>query len=476
VFVHAIAQGEIMTQTQLPTEAMIPWTSTAALGAGVAAPSGELLAQAVEPFEVQAGDVRGEEEHIDWVQTEEDLRRLMTAAVSAEFNIGAVSGGATTRLEKSLEVSERSLTILCTATINWREDALVARRPSLTQEAVNVLHDNPAKFRSAYGDYFIAGYTKKASLSVFARLHATDRESLLKVAAEAAAKMRGVAVQGEVEIAGGLEEYARTNNCTITVDVYKDGVRGPAVGVPTEPEACVGLELKDVPSHVTDFFARAVGAKAEAILMHYHRVEPTIPTEIDLDPQVFLEAQALYGRLVFAKVLAKQLPVHYIQPLSDRLDSLDRSALARIPRDLSCDLQTVHLLADQLEDWISEAQQIEDYRKLWRTVVANPAGVTSWEGPAIIEQCPARSLRIPYSKPGWVTGEIVFDDLPGRKVCGYQVIYNRNHAGSWRVSLGGVGKEMIRFAFTSEYDRGINWTVMVWTVPADKVRFEHSDL
>lgn len=465
-----------MTQTQLPTEATIPWTSSATLGAGVAAPSGELLAQAVEPFVAQAGDVRREEEHLDRVETEEDLRRLMTAAVSAEFNIGAVSAAATTRLERSLEVSERSLTILCTATITWREDALAADKPSLTQEAVTVLHDNPAKFRAAYGDYFIAGYTKKATLSVFARLHATDRESLLKVAGEAAAKMKGVVAQGKVEIAGGLEEYARTNNCTISVDVYKDGVRGPAAGAPTQPEACVGLDLKDVPSHVTDFFARAVGAKAEAILMHYHRVEPTVPTAIDLDPRVFLEAQALYERLVFAKVLAKQLPVNYVQPLSDKLGGLERSARARIPRDLSCDLPTVHLLADQLEDWITEAQQIEDYRRLWRTVVAQPAGVTSWDGPAVIEQCPVRSLRIPYSKPGWVTGQIVFDDLPGRKVCGYQVIYNRNHAGSWRVSGGGVGKEMIKFDFTSEYDRGINWTVKVWTVPADKVRFEHSDL
>jgi hypothetical protein len=77
-------------------------------------------------------------------------------------------------------------------------------------------------------------------------------------------------------------------------------------------------------------------------------------------------------------------------------------------------------------------------------------------------------LRIPYSKPGWVTGEIVFDDLPGRKVRGYQVIYDRNHAGSWRVSLGGVGEEMIRFAFTSEYDRGINWTS--WSGPSRPTR------
>jgi hypothetical protein len=463
-----------MAKTELSTEARVPWRATASLGEGVVAPSGELLGSAVEPFQVTIGDVRNEESHFYRVETAVDVEHLLASSFEGQFDTASVSGTAGARLERSLDVSERSLTIVCTATITWGE-AMPASMPALTQEAVDTWHQDPLKFREAYGDYFIAGYTKRAALSVFARLRAADRESLLKVAAEASVKITSLAARGSAEVAAALKEYARNNNCEINVDVYKDGVRAPAPGDAVANQD-FDLDLTAVPAHVEDFARRAVGAKDEAILIHYHRLQPAIPTTIDLDPHVFLDAQRLHERFVYAEVLAKGLPTNYRAPMSDTLKTMRHEVQAQIPRDLSCDPHTVHLFADQLDQWIFEATQIEDYRKLWRAMIhTGGGGVTRWDGPAVIESC-VRSLRQPYRSPGWEQGGIAFDDLTGRRVCGFEVTANKSDNGSWRVSNGGLGKDSICFWFQSKYDRGFNWTVTVWTAPADKVRFEPADL
>lgn len=469
---QAPAARPTFTRTELPTEAKIPWPMSAFLGVGVVAPSGELLGQAVEPFEVKGGSVRTEDIHLTRIETEEDLRREMSGSVEAEYSSISTSGEARARLEKSVEVSERKMTILCTATIQWQEDAVATAYPPLKDVAVKSLEQSPAVFRDSYGDYFIAGYTKKATLSVFAHLTSSSRESMLKVAAEASAKMKGV-VSGSATVAASLDEFATTNNCSIQVDIYKDGVADP--GAKGRTEAFFGLDLKDVPAHVKDFGKRAVGSHADAILVHYHRIEPRVPTTIELDPQVFMEADRLHGRLVFARVMAKDLPVNYGEELATRLDDIERKVRAKVPRDLSVDLQTLHLLSEEVEDWITDAGEVEDYRKLWRIVMAGGTGVTTWDGPALIEQSPPQNAQGKYTSPGWVRRQLLFAE-PGRKVCGFRITANRGDNGSWGIADGGLGKDLIRFWFKSEYDRGTNWTATVWTVPKDRVNFEPTDL
>ena len=332
----------------LPTESDIPWTKTAHLGAGVAAPSGELLKSAVEPFTAEAAGERDEHFNQVAMESSQDVKILVSADVGAGFSNAAVSASAHTQLVNSLSVSSRSSTVICTGQISWGE-AFPLSLPRMTDEALELYKRDRSGFHRAHGHYFIAGFTKESKLMIFARITGQKRESVLKISADVSAKVQSV--QGKItgEVATALENSAKKENCKIEIDLIKTGMSDiktdesgktdikPDKSDKTDADAAVsvipGLAPSQVPAHVEDFLKRAVGTRTRALLVHYTRVEPTVSTRIDLDPDMFTTANRFYEDLVLARVLKKTLPKNYAENMVKGLKVIEDDAMKYLPRD-----------------------------------------------------------------------------------------------------------------------------------------------
>lgn len=60
---------------------------------------------------------------------------------------------------------------------------------------------------------------------------------------------------------------------------------------------------------------------------------------------------------------------------------------------------------------------------------------------------------------------------PKFRICGYEIFANKGDNGSWRTVSGGT-EDHLEVHFGSDYDRGIDWTLRVWGIPAELVAFE----
>jgi hypothetical protein len=209
-------------------------------------------------------------------------------------------------------------------------------------------------------------------------------------------------------------------------------------------------------------------------------------------------------------VTAQNLPLRYREEMTARLDRIRDRITAEVPRDLSCSMATVVSLAEGeggLASWEKDAQEILAYLRLWRAAVkagesgeAVSGGVVSGLPPAVIEAIRPVAVHEPYKDhPGHIDVDLIYRPtgitmrvspggqgyhnvplathagitLEDRKVCGYRTSSSRasKKRGTITVTSGGVGKDNIAFHMRSEYDRGLDWTVEVFTVPATKFDF-----
>jgi len=463
----------------LHTESEIPWTITANLGDGIAAPSGELLQSAVEPFTTVPGEARREEIDALTVTSEKEIRELVSADVNVGFNTAAVATSAQTHMENNLSVSDRSSTIVFKGRFVW-DPALASPLPRLTAEARSLYERDPSEFHSAHGHYFIAGFTKEAELTIFARVIATSRESVREISAEVKAGIQSVGWKADASVATDIEKLARSQNCKIELDLLKTGMSDD------KDSEVPGLTLSEVPDHVKDFQKRAVGTKTKALLVHYTRVEPKISTKTDVSAEMYEKANHFYENCVVARVLRSRLPKYYAKHNMEKLlKDIEDDALKHVPRDLSGNIGKLYDLSDRIENWLSDFEKLETYRRLWQDVKAAPGtkngtkwGVTLWDDPELsgLEvDSKSESLRKPYTKPGWQKGSLKIE-VPHRKICGIELKSNKGHAGSHNLRNGGLNKDFVEFGFKSEYDRGFNWTVKVWSVPEDMAHFALDEL
>ena len=469
------------TNMDLHTESEIPWTITANLGDGIAAPSGELLQSAVEPFTAVPGMTRTEKLFIQSVESEKEIRELVSVDAHVGFNTAAVATSAQTHVEKSLAVSDRSSTVLFKGRFVW-DPALASPLPCVTAEARSLYERDPSEFHRAHGHYFIAGFTKEAELTIFARVRATSRESASKVSAKVKADIKNVGWNADAAAATDIEKFARSQNCEIELDLLKTGMSDD------RDSDVPGLTLSQIPGHVKDFQKRAVGTKTTALLVHYTRVDPKISTKTDVSADMYEKANHFYENLVVANVLKSTLPKYYAKHNMEKLlNEIVADGQKYVPRDLSGDIHKLNDLSDRIENWLKDVDELEVYRRLWHDVNAAPGtkngwnwGVISWDDPelaALAVDSKSESRRQPYTwkQPGRQKGSLKIE-VPHRKICGIKLMANKRFNGDHTLANGGLKKDSVKFDFMSEFDRGFNWTVKVWSVPEEKTHFTPDEL
>ena len=208
------------TYMDLHTESEIPWTKTANLGDGIAAPSGELLKSAVEPFTTSPNEAREEKHNLQTVEDEETIRKLVSLDARVGFNTATVATSVQAHVENHLSVSHRSSTVVLKGRYEW-EPSIASPLPRLTAEAQSLYERDPSEFHRFHGHYFIAGFIKKAELTIFARVIATSRESAREVSAKVEAGIHSVGWKANADAATNIENFAKTQKCKIELDLLK---------------------------------------------------------------------------------------------------------------------------------------------------------------------------------------------------------------------------------------------------------------
>jgi hypothetical protein len=202
--------------------------------------------------------------------------------------------------------------------------------------------------------------------------------------------------------------------------------------------------------------------------------------------EIYEKANHFYENLVVARVLKSRLPKYYAKHNMEKLlKEIEDDARNYVPRDLSGDNSKLNDLSDRIENWLSDVEELEVYRRLWQAVKAAPGtnkglnwGVTSWDDPELADlavESKSESRRQPYTTPGWQRGSLKIE-VPNRKICGIKLIANKKFNGDHNLQNGGLNKDFVNFAFKSNYDRGFNWTVKVWSVPQEKAHFALDEL
>jgi hypothetical protein len=466
----------------LPTESEIPWTQTADLGAGVAAPGGELLQSAVERFTVVPGENQDEDVYVQIVESSQDIKKLVSIDVRAGFNKAAVSASAHTKFADNLSVSDHSSTVVYFGKILWGA-AFASPLPHLTAEALKLYKKNPKEFHRAHGHYFIAGFTKEAKLSIFAHVTGQERTSVRSIAADVNATFKNPDFGAKGDLATNLENSAKKSNCLIELNILKTGVSGKG------SEENLNIPMSEAQKHFKDFKERAIGTKAKALLVHYMRVEPTISTKVVVDPDMFNTANRFYEDLILARVLRKRLPKHYAeQNMEQKFKDIEDDNLKYIPRDLSGDIEKLRELRKRIQKWVYDADELEKYRHLWQKAERASSemfkwGVNPWEDPelagldiAVNSNNIRRGYILERDGLAYLTGSLTIKVEPNRTICGIELRPNKSHHGNFGLVDGGLKKDLVIFKFKSEYCRGFNWRATVWSVPKDMSLFEINEL
>jgi hypothetical protein len=485
--------------SQIPTSIVLDWLPGFQLGLGIEAPSVQLLGMAVKSFAVQERPERKEWTDLKVIDSEEKLAHAVEVGASASFNNFTVEASFATNWRKEVSCSHRTMTILLQKEIAWPEALVGVPEVTLRAEAEQRLRDGTASFRAAYGDYFIAGYVKKARFYAVYRCETSSEEALTAFKAEGDFAYEMLSVAGNTQ----LMERAKKHGVNISCRVVTEGTTGGGTAaLPVQP-AQIEAEYKHFCEHV-------VGLPSQAVLYHYCLVNPHIGNSLDVNPDNLVAAQALYRKLLTADTRTTDIPRNYRRHLMSTLDTIRDKAHAHIPPDLRCETSVLRELALETDAWLDAYEETYAYYKLWRDLKRAGAGVASgdnskdgeryWPSGYIGQRQPATvgattdgSTRVALAPYYEVAATLIHQEEYGRqykighldwspsfvnpqyRICGYEVTAHRNQNGQWARKSGGLRENHLAFHFYSEYDRGMHWSIRIWGVPATKVMFDEEE-
>ncbi|HEX9993398.1 MAG TPA: hypothetical protein VGB14_10760 [Acidimicrobiales bacterium] len=460
-----------------PTLAEVPWRQHYALGNGIDAVTGAMYtSRGVKPFTPVDRNVANETFEFRLVEDDSEFSRQVHASVSGSYNLDGVDLSASSEYLTEVTYTQRMMSLVARFQKLYDGYDLPAAW-ELTDEARRLMDSDPAKFREAYGDYFVAGHRRGSSFVAVYTCTAHSATSMDKFKASFGGQAPQVfKADGSV----AFQQAAKSNGIDISVKVVFAGARGSCPVTPTTPEQVI---------QALDWFkANEVGEPLRAQLNHYSSLHPTYSRSVAIDPNVFDDLHALYT--TYFRVVSKftACPPTYQGSLQDRYDDFTRrvaSHQAQLPDDAG--LRTTlrdagaSLLGDldkvfaRWELWstvqnLSETNQNDEHTddgqtRAWRY------GLTSWSGVDVASHAWEYADSGQF---GW--REHGFDwSNDGELVVGWEMYSNWGDGtnGFWkktsdhRILLSSSAAAYVK----SQWGRGCNWRFTVWTVPKALFRF-----
>lgn len=457
-------QADESASTQLNTSLVDrPWLPEYALGVGVDAVTGQLRAQAVEPFTVKDRTTRKSEYLYSLVQSESDLSMLISESIEGSYNIGGVTASASTSFLNSIAVSTLSVSLVAQVSVAHSQYALA--------DSYRLKASPNPDFRRNHGDYFVAGHKAASSLSVVYQCRFTNAEQRTQFTATLALKAPEVmTAKGSAE----FERAAKETSASVSIKIIAHGVDEV---IPTPSNGWNPAEI--VKTLLPWFEQHQAPDPLKAYLMHYQLVDPNIPAIVPVSPHTFTELAYLYDRFWLARGLYNTCPDFGI-PLVERPYALLARTVEANQAILAQDALKIAQLTAQTQEVLATLGDINR-----RQAFASQLPLASAGEPKQGKLIDADKGRARWSfgfsrsdlsgvtignlsqsvsadwKIGWREHTFTFHD-PTKLLVGWEIVCNRTDGagGDWRKDCPQViGSHSAEVFVKSDYDRGYSWTI-----------------
>lgn len=461
----------------------IPWQSSFILGAGVNAITGGVSGNALKPFEPNGKPGQTSVESYRFIQSDNEMNREIEVSASGMYNIQGVDVSASASYLGTIKYSDVSTTLIAEYQSQDNEYA-EADVYELTDEAKSHLAD-PTEFRKHYGDYFISGVRRGARFFAVYTCTASSIERMDSFKATIAATTPEVfSVDGKTKFEQAVRDYA----ISLSVNVFMEGKQPDDANTPGGPWTT------DKVLEALDWFKKhQQGKPLEAKLRHYSTLAFQYPQSINVAPDVFVALRQLYTKLWEIRSRYAACPSLYQKQLTDEYNAFDAGVVAN--QDvLATDAAKLLDYQQKADDLLPKLQAVNDrmefYSKLKNLVSTEPgngqemsvgSGQPTWlygysaypKSAAVVIQSTELSYK---AKPHVGRRENTLDFGPNAEflIVGWQVIshWENNSNGSWwkatnQILLTDYAAVHVR----SKYDRGCNWSLVIYYVDAKDYQF-----
>ncbi len=425
--------------------------------------------------------VKTSSEHYSFIQSDSELNREVEVSASGKYNIQAVTLNASTSYLSKIQFSELVVTLL--AKYQSQYDGYdEADDYELTDEAKTLITD-PPKFRKAYGDYFIAGGKRSSRFTAVYTLKSTTAKSMDEFKASFGGSAPDVfSAEGSTRFMQATSKH----NISVTADLVMEGHQGTAPSGPWTPEKIMEA--------LAWFKSNEEGLNLQAKLKHYSTIDPNYSRTVDVSPDVFVELRQLYTTVWDIRSGYASMPEYYQKQFKKAYTAVDSGVTANqnilaTDADKRLDYQQK---ADELMSDINDVYaRMDFYFKVLSVVNTEPAkdhrtdegkGQQTWpygfstytkSGAVVIQ---SNSMR--YSESwhvGWRENTFEFGPNGNHLIVGWEVISNWNdgtNGGWWKAIDQILLTDHAAVHVTSLYDRGCDWSLIIYYVDAKDYQFK----
>jgi hypothetical protein len=278
-----------------------PWNGYS-YGDGLNVASGATAESAVEPIKLGAFPSVNVTQSYQYISTQEDYDSLVSTEISGAYNSQTIQVSASASFMKSVSYSDTSLTIVAFYDIVSNGYAPPATPYQLTASAQKVADADPVQFRNQYGDYFCATATIGARFIATYTCSTSTSESLMKFSTEVKANNDIMSAAG----AAAFEQSMSSNSVSVNCNVTMIGVSGNPPPINDSPAS--------IPDAVAWFLANNSASSfvpQRARFIHYSYLDSKIPITLPIDPDNFALVQQLGTALWQLQSVMNTLPDYY---------------------------------------------------------------------------------------------------------------------------------------------------------------------
>jgi len=456
----------------------VPWRHGFAVGSGIDAITGGISGSAVKAVDMIEDDTISDHEKILFIDDEEEFSREVGVALSGKFNVQpGIEASASSEYLNKVSYSSSSTTLVARYDAMYEYD-----KPGgvfeLTDKA-NALILDAGKFRTVFGDYFVAAVRRGAQFIATYNLKANSSKDLNEFKASIGGESPEVF---KAEVSTKFQQEASKRGIAVTVDIDMRGHRRGDNDQPTGP-----WSPEKVYQALNWFKANVVGVPIEAILKHYSTITPSFPRSVAVDPLAFVQLKLLYNKVWICRSIQKAIPKVYSDGLIDEFTTTISGVEANqgtLATDQALRAEYVAKVDQLLEklrqvearqdffDKVRDAQKAESKQDDW-VEGTKLFGFKIADSPAVRIQVQPMNYKVEGERLYKKSTTLHFSD-PSKLIVGWEVIDNWSDGtnGHWSkrspVNLlttdGSVEVE-------GWEGRGTDWTVNWYYVDARDYRF-----
>ncbi|KAH9030163.1 hypothetical protein EDB85DRAFT_1458217 [Lactarius pseudohatsudake] len=474
------------------------------LGTSVDGISGDMPPSAIDPATITSERVPDQKTGTQYsLRLIENLRELKVREAfknngSITFAGGDVEASVNKAFDFSHSRASTGYSILVVLHCEKRGPSMRIGKGAKLTEGAKALVNNPQVFRERYGDYYVHEISREARFTVVWKCSSQSESTLVNFKNSISGNV-GVDTQASGKLEARLNVAAKESNVSMEVQYNVLGDMGS-----THIDVNAG-----VTEYLDLFNANCIPVPSSVLLRHYSYIEPSLPTSISMDPDLYVRTRKAFDDIRLAVLLNGTLPGdessrisgrHKIEELFQEIHS-KRSNYSKGSQDLSGALNQLAGLLEGLYQILTRHELITSLRNISydeairEHLIENTDDTAAWipsqqnkrtfsvgrtnpsaedikkYGIEHISQGPGMESNQKYVALKRVSGSLGFPGGTGvhGTVIGFTVNDHWGDAtnGWWGIvpKTNPLGRKDLKVSVKSQFSKGLHWSLDVWYIP-----------